>query len=195
MSFHSLTRPFWAKLPMLFLAGLFSLSCLAASSPVQVFDPQNAQQAMSPANPASGPESDAGSRKPVAESSASSGFLEQHELAGGHLISRHIGKSEQSLKQRLRNEPRISGSSSFYDHATAETTVKNAVRQNQPQISRWLGSQSARHVIVYKSAQPVGLAIQRGQQKATPVNSARIILQRDQRMPNGYRIVTGYPVR
>ncbi len=191
MPFIQFIRTSWARLPLLFLAGLFTLSCLAADNPVRVFDPQAASSVSHADATASRP----GEAIPPPGKPASPGFLEQHENAGGHLISRHVGKTEQALKQRLRNEPRISGSSSFYNHAIAETTVSNAVRQNQPQISQWLGSHSARHVIVYKSTQPVGLAIQRGQQKAVPVNSARIILQRDQRMPNGYRIVTGYPVR
>lgn len=51
------------------------------------------------------------------------GGLAAHEAAGGHLIAKHVGQSEAQLLSRLSAEPRITGSSSFYDRAFAEKAV------------------------------------------------------------------------
>jgi Bacterial CdiA-CT RNAse A domain len=63
------------------------------------------------------------------------GGLQAHEDAGGHLLLKHVGQSEQSLLNRLSAEPNITGSSSFYDRAGAE----NAVSQLLDVIWRDLG--------------------------------------------------------
>lgn len=43
------------------------------------------------------------------------GGLQLHENADGHLLQKHVGQTEPDLMARLANEPKISGSSSFYD--------------------------------------------------------------------------------
>lgn len=49
--------------------------------------------------------------------------LAAHEAKGGHLIERHVGKTDEELIQRLdkskMSNKKISGSSSFKDRATA----------------------------------------------------------------------------
>ncbi len=121
--------------------------------------------------------------------------LQTSENAGGHLLDKHVGKTEQQLKDRLQREPRISGSSSFYDQDVAEKTTHQALSTHQQQIDNWLKSGNNRYVLDYKASQPVGISVQRGQNQASTVNSARFILQKDRSMPNGYKILTGYPTR
>ncbi|SFD27842.1 Pre-toxin TG [Clostridium uliginosum] len=48
------------------------------------------------------------------------GGLDVHESMGGHLLEKHVGKTEQELLDRLKNQPKISGSSSFSDKNIAE---------------------------------------------------------------------------
>lgn len=58
------------------------------------------------------------------------GGLAAHEAAGGHLLLKHVGQSESQLMARLAAEPRITGSSSFYDRAVAESAVSDALDAN-----------------------------------------------------------------
>jgi hypothetical protein len=48
------------------------------------------------------------------------GGLASHEARGGHLIARHVGKTDAELLQRLKDNPKIAGASPFTDRATAE---------------------------------------------------------------------------
>src|SRR5690606_4942395 len=58
------------------------------------------------------------------------GGLQAHEDAGGHLIERHVGKSEQWLVDRV-NRDNISAASSFIDLPEAERLVAETLMENQ----------------------------------------------------------------
>jgi filamentous hemagglutinin len=96
---------------------------------------------------------------------------------------------------RLANEPKISGSSSFYDRATAENAVSQALDAHQTTISDWLNGTSGRLRIDYTLPDPVGISVSRGATSAVDVNSSRIILVRDPSMRTGYKILTGFPTK
>lgn len=121
------------------------------------------------------------------------GGLQTHEAAGGHLILKHVGQTEQSLTTRLANEPRISGSSSYYDRGIAENAVSQALDANQTAISTWLNGSAGRLRIDHTLPNPVGISVSRGATSAIDVNSTRTILVRDPSMPTGYKILTGFP--
>jgi hypothetical protein len=123
------------------------------------------------------------------------GGLQAHEDAGGHLLDRHVGQSEQDLATRLVNEPQISGSSSFPDRATAERVVSQTLDANQSTIADWLAGGSSRLRLDYSSSDPTGISVSKGTSGAVDVNSARVILVRDPSMPTGYRVLTGYPTK
>ncbi|WUR12420.1 DUF4214 domain-containing protein [[Empedobacter] haloabium] len=121
------------------------------------------------------------------------GGLQTHEAAGGHLILKHVGQTEQSLVTRLANEPRIIGSSSYYDRGIAENAVSQALDANQTAISTWLNGSAGRLRIDHTLPNPVGISVSRGATSAIDVNSTRTILVRDPSMPTGYKILTGFP--
>lgn len=123
------------------------------------------------------------------------GGLQTHEAAGGHLILKHVGQTEQSLMTRLANDPKISGSSSYYDRAIAESAVSQALDANQSAISNWLNGSAGRLRIDYTLPDPVGISVSRGATNAIDVSSNRIILVRDPSMPTGYKILTGFPTK
>ncbi|TWH27566.1 hypothetical protein L609_000300000330 [Bacillus subtilis J22] len=58
---------------------------------------------------------------------APGGGLAAHEAKGGHLIERHVGKTDGGLFQRLIKDTKISGSSSFKDRATAEKVASSVL--------------------------------------------------------------------
>lgn len=131
----------------------------------------------------------AGPFSPIVEG----GGLQAHENAGGHLLSKHVGQTEQQLMDRLVAQVNISGSSSFYNRAIAESAVSQALDVNQVALTNWLSGSTPRLRIDHIFPDNVGISVIRGATSATNVNAARIILVRDPSMPTGYKILTGFP--
>jgi hypothetical protein len=123
------------------------------------------------------------------------GGLQVSENAGGHLIARHIAKSEQSLFARLAAEPHISGSSSFYNRATAEEAVSRALTAKQTEINAFLASPKTKTAIEYQASYNVGISVTRGATNAIDTSSLRLILVRDASQQNGFKILTGFPIQ
>ena len=121
------------------------------------------------------------------------GGLEAHEDAGGHLIERHVGKSEEWLVDRVRRE-NISAASSFVDLPTAEHFVSATIGEHQDRIDAWLDGQGGNRLVVDANFDAsTGISVKRGDSDATDVHSVRLVLERSDRLDIGYRIVTGYP--
>jgi hypothetical protein len=158
------------------------------------YDPQDAAKSL-PAERAA-----AGGGGVVDEAAAFSrispgGGLQAHESAGGHLLSKHVGKSESDLMNRLANEPKISGSSSFYNRATAEDAVSRIIDANQGKIAEWLNGPGGRLRLDHSLTKPVGVSVVRGTEGAIDVRSGRVILIKDSSMQTGYKISTGFPTQ
>lgn len=121
------------------------------------------------------------------------GSLDAHERVGGHMLSRHVGKSAEQLKQRLAGDSRISAASSFTDKKTAETAVAATIAANQKKISSWLKGDEDRLVITYRSSSPVGISVGRNSSRTRDANGVRLVLVRDPKFAGGWHILTGYP--
>src|SRR6201993_2700586 len=65
--------------------------------------------------------------------------LSQDESAGGHTLRKHVGRSDDELRQRLRRERNISAASTWIDRSTAESAGGDALQRNREPIDRWLG--------------------------------------------------------
>ena len=129
---------------------------------------------------------------PVAE--VPGGGLEAHEDAGGHLIERHVGKSEQWLLDRVRRE-NISAASSFRDLPEAEYFVASTLAQHQDRIDAWVDGQGGNRLVIdARFEASTGISVERGDTRADDVFSIRLVLERSNRLEDlGFRIVTGYP--
>ena len=65
----------------------------------------------------------------------------KYEAAGGHLIARHVGKTQTELLNRV-STGNVKTASSFTDRATAEAITSKAIDANQSKINNYLsGSQ------------------------------------------------------
>ncbi|GAA3105046.1 hypothetical protein GCM10010520_57410 [Rhizobium viscosum] len=122
------------------------------------------------------------------------GGLQAHEAAGGHLISRHVGKLDADLSARLSSQPNVTAASSFPDCATAERAVSSALDANTPNISQFLSGSNNRLIINHNVGSPVGNVLTRGSATSVPSSNVRVVIQRDPTMPTGYKIITGFPV-
>jgi len=116
-----------------------------------------------------------------------------HEKAGGHLLERHVGQSEQQLLSRVEQNRRISGASSFLDRPGAERAVSQALEVNDSGIERFLNGDERRLVINHSLEETVGISVRRGDAAAETASNVRVVLERDPKMSIGYRIVTGFP--
>src|ERR1035438_9696684 len=90
--------------------------------------------------------------------------LSQDERAGGHILRKHVGQTEEQLRARLQRERNITGASTYTDRSTAEHAVGAALAQSQGQIQSWL-RQPGRHpnlVLDYDSEVPIGRTMNRG---------------------------------
>jgi RHS repeat-associated protein len=119
--------------------------------------------------------------------------LQAHENAGGHLIDRHVGKTEDQLAARLVTDTHISASSSFPDLPTAEAAVAETLLIRQAEIQNWLSGQAPSYTARANVGWKVGTSLPRGAQSASPATSVRVVLRRDSSLSCGYRIHTGYP--
>lgn len=96
---------------------------------------------------------------------------------------------------RLASEPKISGSSSFYNRATAEDSVSQILDANQAKILDWLSGSGSHLRIDHSLPSPVGISVTRGAPGAADVSSGCVILVRDPSMQPGYKVFTGFPTQ
>lgn len=130
---------------------------------------------------------------PGAPAEVPGGGLQAHEDAGGHLIERHVGKSEQWLVDRVRND-NISAASSFRDIDDASHFVAATLSEHQGRIDAWVDGQGGKRLVVDATFDAsTGISVKRGDTSAEDVFSVRLVLERSDRLDIGYRIVTGYP--
>ncbi|WP_368659444.1 ribonuclease YeeF family protein [Metabacillus halosaccharovorans] len=128
---------------------------------------------------------------------APGGGLAAHELKGGHLIDRHVGKTDEQLLERLKNNPKITGSSTFKDRMTAEKVADTVLSdpKNIEKIKKWLSDPNSRPTLPLKfkgDGEIIGRSATRNSEVVENVSNAKIILKKDN---NNSFILTGYPVK
>ena len=118
--------------------------------------------------------------------------LSQDERAGGHILRKHVGQTEEDLRRRLQREENITGASTYTDRPTAEHVVGAAIAKSQDRIQSWL-SQS-RHpnlVLDYDSDEAIGRTMNRGEVQSRPCTHALVVLK--YAAPTNYYVLTSYP--
>src|SRR3981189_2866846 len=96
--------------------------------------------------------------------------LSHDEAAGGHILRKHVGQTDEQLRERLEQERHITGASTYTDRAVAEHAVGAAIAQSQERIQSWL-KRSGGHpnlVLDYDSEAPIGRPIHRGGNQSRP---------------------------
>ncbi|CAM4372029.1 MULTISPECIES: ribonuclease YeeF family protein [Bacillus] len=129
---------------------------------------------------------------------APGGGLAAHEAKGGHLIERHVGKTDEELIERLRTDPNphITASSTFKDRATAERIANSVLNdpKNIKKIENWIDDpKKPKLMLKYKGdGEIIGRSVSRNSELVENVTNAKIILKKDN---NGNFILTGYPTK
>jgi hypothetical protein len=119
--------------------------------------------------------------------------LSEDEADGGHTLRKHVGRTDEQLRERLARERNISAASTYTDRATAEQAVGAAIAGNRDSIAGWL-DRSERHsnlVLDYDAPQPVGRTLRRGESNPLPCSHATVVLK--YQPPGSYYVLTSYP--
>lgn len=120
--------------------------------------------------------------------------LSQDEAAGGHTLRKHVGRTDDQLRERLRHEREISAASTWTDRETAERAVGVALSQNEEKIQRWLARDSRSNLVLDfdgDQAHPIGRSLRRDADQPEPCSRATIVLKRSD--PGSYYVLTSYP--
>lgn len=144
--------------------------------------PQNATQTPSPA----------ADSRPVAGSRRD---LSQDEAAGGHILRKHVGRTDGQLRERLEHERHISAASTYTDRAAAELAVGTALQQQQGKVQRWLEREGGHPNLVLDYdgdlQHPIGRSLRRGESESEPCSHALVVLK--WAGPNDFYVLTSYP--
>lgn len=120
--------------------------------------------------------------------------LSEDESRGGHTLSRHVGRSDADLRQRLQRE-RISAASTYTDVLSAEQTVGATLHNEASRVQKWAQRQGRKPNLALDfhgdSAHPVGRTMHRGDSTAQPCSNAVVVLKSDG--SNSYFVLTSYP--
>jgi Bacterial CdiA-CT RNAse A domain len=124
---------------------------------------------------------------------ASAYDLGRDELGGGHTLARHVGRTDQELRERLARERNISAASTWTDRETAEATVAEALAAEHSRVEGWMqrGFPRSNLALHYTSGRVIGRSLRRGDSQAVECISAVIVLRADG--PESFYVLTTYP--
>jgi hypothetical protein len=118
--------------------------------------------------------------------------LQRDEQSGGHTLRKHVGRSDEELRQRLEQEPHISAASTWTNADLAEQTVAAALRDQAARIAQWQarGERRANLALHYDAGREIGRSLQRAAAQTVPCTSAVIVLKASS---DGFYVLTTYP--
>jgi hypothetical protein len=119
--------------------------------------------------------------------------LSRDEQRGGHTLDKHVGRTDDELRERLERERDISAASTWTDRNAAEETVAAALRANQSKIDRWndRGYPRANLALHFDAGHAIGRTLRHGESTIQPCTSAVIVLKADP--SGGFFVLTTYP--
>jgi Bacterial CdiA-CT RNAse A domain len=119
--------------------------------------------------------------------------LARDEARGGHTLGKHVGRSDQELRERLDRERNISAASTWTNREVAEETVAQALRAEHDKIARWeeRGYRRPNLALHFDAGRVVGRSMRHGDESSSPATEAVIILKADG--PTSFYVLTSYP--
>ena len=168
---------------LLFTLGVLGCGASTASDST-ASDPPVAALTASPAPPAT----------PRNTPASPSHDLSVDEASGGHTLARHVGKSDDDLRARLRREPDISSASTYPDRRTAESVVGAALGSPPRAFAAWRTRDGSRpnFVIHFAAHRVIGRSVGRHGSAAVPCEDALVVVRWDVRRDRFF-VLTSYP--
>ena len=123
--------------------------------------------------------------------------LSVDEQRGGHTLARHVGRSDDQLRRRLRDQTQISAASTYTDRETAERVVGSVLQQSADRIRSWTRRSGSRPNLALRSigdprGPPIGRILERGASTPRPAHGAVVVLRWDD-WQRSYYVLTSYP--
>jgi hypothetical protein len=120
--------------------------------------------------------------------------LERDESRGGHTLDKHVGRSDDELRERLAREPNISAASTWTNQQTAEEAVGETLEHNA-KLDRWIRRSGRKPNLVLdyhgKPDHPVGRCVRQGDRNVQPAFDAVVVLKASR--DGGFYVLTTYP--
>ncbi len=116
------------------------------------------------------------------------------DARGGHTLKRHVGRTDEQLRERLEHEKDISAASTYTDRQTAERVVGTAIQNNRDKLQRWMERGERRPNLVLDYTEPndsIGRVMNRRALGSVPCDHAIVVLKADG--PSDYYVLTSYP--
>ena len=133
-----------------------------------------------------------------ATSTSAGGATERYDLRkdeerGGHALGRHVARTDEELRERLRSERNISAASTWTDRETAEETIAEALRAERGHINSWIrrGYPRANLALHYEAGRDIGRSLRQGETEVVRCRDAVIVLRADG--PDTFYVLTAYP--
>jgi hypothetical protein len=119
--------------------------------------------------------------------------LSRDEERGGHTLKKHVGRSDEELRERLDRERNISAASTWTNREVAEETVGAALQQDREKIERWeaRGGRRANLALHFDAGREIGRSMRHGESASSPCTQAVIVLKSEG--PGGFYVLTTYP--
>jgi len=143
---------------------------------------------------AAAPSRDAQPRTADSRASSSERYdLARDEQRGGHTLDKHVGRTDDQLRERLDRERDISAASTWSDLNAAEETVAAALRANQAKIDRWNERAYPRTNLAlhFDAGRPIGRTMRHGENSSEPCSGAVVVLKAGR--DGGFFVLTTYP--
>jgi len=132
---------------------------------------------------------------PRAPASAAAADLAAAERLGGHTLARHVGRTDDDLRERLRREPNIAAASTYPDRQTAERVVAATLERFSRRIDAWSARDGSRTNLALdyrgQAGIAVGRSLRRGDTRVRSCPDAVVVLR--WHPGGGYYVLTSYP--
>ena len=114
---------------------------------------------------------------------------------GGHVLKKHVGRTDEDLRDRLERERNISAASTYTDRDTAESAVGSAIAASRDKIQGWVDRPGGHPNLVLDydapEGQSLGRTLHRGDAAARPCSHALVVLRWSG--PGRFFVLTSYP--
>jgi hypothetical protein len=121
--------------------------------------------------------------------------LAAEEATGGHTIARHVGRTEEQLRLRLMQEPRIPAATTFRNLGEAERVVAEAMRFNKEAIKTWAKAATAGQTkgFTYEAGRVIGHGVVRSTNQVHQMSKVAVVLKKVVDQNRIYFVLTSYP--
>lgn len=125
---------------------------------------------------------------------ASDTILDEMERSNGHTLEKHVGKTDEQLRERI-NQENVTAASTYYNKETATKAVRESLRIHDKEIRQWLNeSKRDRLVLNTHHSFAVGKTVLRSDMRVhEDVHDTVTVLARDSSSALKYKIITSYP--